>query len=174
MTKSSFVRFGLALSSFALIGGGCLFGAETETTVDGEGEGEEAVELTSPPAVHLFSEGEEVAGVEGSYCYGPMCVDKIAPPDLIAEAGIEAEVINTTMLTVAVDAGVETLSVSVSSAAGADVACATSVSEGELAHDATIFTVTMCDLPVGEYIVNTFVTFAAGGDVSYFFPVKVE
>ena len=84
------IRIFTALFALVLMGGGCmLFQTEvtTETSTPSE-ESTDGQEFEHPPAIEMTANGQAVAGVEGSYCTQMLCVDKVGPVELVAEAGL--------------------------------------------------------------------------------------
>jgi hypothetical protein len=115
--------------------------------------------------------GKTVAGVEGSYCFGPMCVDKIAPIDLVAEAGLDFEAISRSNILFSNEAALSSMSVSLMNESGASVGQSTELTEsssGEFAYTIP------SSVPAGDYYLSVFATFEEGGDVSYIFPISVK
>lgn len=155
MTKHLFTS--LAFSAVLLVGAGCIIEPEVSDNA------------SRPPAITIEEAGNVHEGVEGSYCYGPMCVDKITPVELLAESGLEYQAIDDERVTIKIGAAVNEMSVGMMTETGERLKCAlqaTRVSDIE-------YTATLCDDP-GRYIIDVAVQFSSGGDVIYFFPIIID
>lgn len=166
----------IASLSIVLLGAGCF----SKTTISPQPvdetspepvEGGHVVETQGPPpAIVLTAAGETIVGAEGSYCYGPSCVDKIGPIQLVEVFGLDFTVVDRSEMRFSSEGDIFAMSVSVLDENG------DSFHEAELQADASgSFAYEAPEtLPPGDYYVTVFGLFEAGGDVSYVFPVTFE
>ncbi len=142
----------------------------TNVSTDSDEETETEVDLgVRPPAITIEETGTIHTGVEGSYCYGPMCVDKISPVDLITESQVAFQAIESSRIVIKVGAAVSDVSVGMMTDAGERLKCATRVTRVSDVE----YTAELCSDP-GRYIVDAGVQFVAGGDAMYYFPIIIE
>ena len=124
-----------------------------------------------PPEVMMTAQGKAVAGVEGSYCYGPLCVDKIQPVALVAESGSGFMVVERSDIEFSIDADVERMGVSVMDESGTFIG-ASNIEARKNANGT--FSYEIPSVAQGDLYILVFVAFQGGGDVSYIFPVTLE
>jgi len=124
-----------------------------------------------PPAIKMSSFGQTVNGVEGSYCYQQLCVDKIGPVDLVREAQISFTSIPRESIVFRNEAELSGVSVTILDDSGNDVENSTVLEAGV---DGSFAYTIPAGVESGDYYLIVFAQFASGGDLSYFFPVHVE
>jgi hypothetical protein len=78
------MRFVAMFSMIALLGAGCFSPAPAPAPTVSAPE----MPAGHPPAVVMVVGEVRYPGVEGSYCYGGVCVDKIGPAELVSEASL--------------------------------------------------------------------------------------
>lgn len=110
-------------------------------------------------------------GVEGSYCYGGTCVDKIGPPELVNEAALEFKDIDRTSdVAFGVEGQVFEFGVTMLDSAGRELDLRIPVSFRNDRYTVRVPGVT------GQYYLAAHVRFGSSGsdDVTYYFPINVE
>lgn len=167
-------RLLILVSAFALLGAGCapsaprpVPSAPSAPTVEVP-----ASEPGHPPVVVMTVGDETYPGVEGSYCYEGLCVDKIAPDALVMEASLPfKEVTRGSQLDFTVGGEVFEFAAGMMNASGTDLGLRLPVSFRNGKYNFKI--------PVsvsGKVLVNAMVRFGQSGsdDVTYAFPVNVR
>lgn len=172
---NTFFRAAATLSMISLFGAGCLPASApvptptpTPTTPTVETP---AAEPGHPPAVVMTVGDETYPGVEGSYCYEGLCVDKIGPPQLVTEEGLEAkDVARNSDAYFAVGGTIFEFGVTMLDASGAalDLRIPVSFRDGR-------YTVKIPNVS-GEHFLMAQVRFGqtGGDDVTYVFPINVR
>lgn len=130
-----------------------------------------APEGSAPPAVVMTVGSESYPGVEGSYCWGGRCVDKIPPPQLVTEAGLSYKQATSSLrASFDVQGQVFEFYTAILDEAGTqlDYRIPTGFMGGKY----------VAAIPVvrGRHILMTQVRFGTSGsdDVTYYFPIDVE
>lgn len=126
-----------------------------------------------PPVVVMTVGDETYPGVEGSYCWQGTCADKIAPPQLVTEAGLGFKAATSTFQArFAVGGEVFEFFTGILDASGTqlDVRIPTGYSRDDGRYTATLPTVR------GPHYIMAQVRFGASGgdDVTYYFPVDMR
>jgi hypothetical protein len=106
--------------------------------------------------------------VQGSYCYGTTCVDKIPPVQLIADAGIGFAEISSRQFVVRTSSPATSVSVSVFDEENTALDCESTVSR----TSDTEFVVELCNDVYGLLVLGVFMT-DDQGDMTYLFPLDV-
>jgi len=152
------------LLAFILVGAGCYPAAAPAP--------EPSPTLTPPPAITMTADGKAVAGVEGSYCYGTTCVDKIAPPELVKESGLGFTTVSRGAATFTSSANMSSVSVNVQGVTGASIDSASA----DLKKDASggFAYKVPASLPAGDYYLIASAQFESGGDGSFIFPIHLK
>ncbi|MCC6563861.1 hypothetical protein IT087_03130 [Candidatus Uhrbacteria bacterium] len=163
----------LLLSALALFGAGCASAptpAPAPTPVSPSGE-RPSVPAGHPPAVVMMVGEEAYAGVEGSYCYGGTCVDKIGPSQLVADAGIPFKNVHPGRdTTFSVGGQIFEFGVTIMNASGTDLGIRIPVSFRDGKYAIRIPAVTGQNILIANVRFGT----TGGEDVSYAFPVNVR
>ncbi|MCK9361128.1 hypothetical protein M0Q28_02760 [Patescibacteria group bacterium] len=168
-------RFLIVIAAITLFGAGCAPAptptpapAPTPTSPSGE---RPSVPAGHPPAV-VMTVGEEIyPGVEGSYCYGGTCVDKVGPSELVMSEGLMFKNVNPGRdTTFAVGGEIFEFGVTAANASGTDLGIRIPVSFRDGKYAIRIPAVT------GRTLIMANVRFGQSGgeDVTYVFPVNVR
>lgn len=145
----------LIATTLMLIGAGCVPAAD-------------GPQLEVRPTVTVLEAGNTHATIEGSYCGKTMCVDKIAPQDLVKES--DYEMIDDAHLTVQSSEALTDLSVGLMTSEGEFLKCAIpSERINELSY-----LIDLCAIYPGTYILDLELTFAESGSGSYLFPYIID
>lgn len=164
----------LLLASIALLGAGCAPSAPTPASSAPSAPTVEvpASEPGHPPVVVMTVGDETYPGVEGSYCYEGLCVDKIGPDALVAEASLPFKVVAVgSQLDFTVGGEVFEFAAGMMNASGTDLGLRLPVSFRNGKYNFKIPASVS-----GKALVNAMVRFGQSGsdDVTYTFPVNVR
>lgn len=122
------------------------------------------------PVISLFQEEKEYVGVEGSYCYQTMCVDKISPAQMIEDANLSYAEVSKKSFSARTDIPSTGVTVDVFTTTMELVAdCDTPVT---FTSD-TQYDFPLCENIQGEYIIGIIGDFD-NGDMTYYFPVTLK
>lgn len=125
----------------------------------------------TPPAITAIQNSVTLQGVEGSYCYKTVCVDKISVLDLIAEAGLAFQQIQPETVTLKTKEVVTGWEVGLKDENGTTLKCALKLNPGE---DSKSVDVDLCSMSEGSFILSVSAEFENGGDTSWFFPLEIK
>lgn len=171
---NTFFRTAATFSALALFGAGCAPAAPTPApSVPSTPTVEVPASEPGHPPVVVMTVGEETyPGVEGSYCYEGVCVDKIGPDALVTEAALPfKDVASGSQLDFTVGGEVFEFAAGMMNASGTDLGLRLPVSFRNGKYNFKI--------PAsvgGKVLVSAMVRFGQTGsdDVTYVFPVNVR
>ncbi|MEK7146617.1 MAG: hypothetical protein AAB802_05585 [Patescibacteria group bacterium] len=144
------------LSLFVLALSACEMPQE-ETPLDETPVQEETPELT------LSSGDSNIAVVTGSSCYGTMCIDKIAPWELLDEAGETYSSIENRTLTLKSDTEIDSAVFDLMDENGEGLTCDIESSK----VDSKTYELTLCEDTLGEALLHMGLSFEKGS-VEYY------
>lgn len=115
------------------------------------------------PTVTLSSDGTEIAVITGSSCYGSTCIDKIAPWELLDEAGETYTSIENRTLTLKSDTEIDSAVFDLMDENGEGLRCDMESSM----VDSKTYEITLCEDELGDTLLHMGLSFEKGS-VEYY------
>lgn len=150
------------LSLFLLVLSACEMQGTDRSDVY-EAPPEEPIPLEETPEITLLSGGTEIAVITGSSCYGTMCIDKIAPWELLDEAGETYTSIENRTLMLKSDTEIDSAAFDLMDENGEGLSCEIE----STAVDSKTYELTLCEDNLGDTLLHMGLSFEKGS-VEYY------